>query len=163
MRHAPNILSELLTDPHQEDRDISAVTNFVTSVETARITHQYDELGQTIHNFDIFVDSHILFTTKSDGFVGALIDIGAQRSVIGAKQAKEYTMLFSYQRKILTMSRSRYQFGKTVFPALSSMLISIPTPTSDIREIFDFVDCDFPFLVGLDFFTRNHLQPLICK
>jgi hypothetical protein len=66
--------------------------------------------------------------TRSAGFEGAAVDTGAQRSVIGLKQAYAYCRMMKVKMEFHTSHRS-FRFGSTICQGMGSINIIIPVPT----------------------------------
>lgn len=95
-------------------------------------------------------------------FKGALIDTGAQKSVMGSGQAAAY-LKFSQEQPRFHRTLQRYRFGSTTLLAQQAMWVTIPTPGRIIREPIDIVPCEIPFLLGLDLLEKYGLQPLVLE
>ena len=94
----------------------------------------------------------------STDFLGACLDIGAQRSCIGLNQAK--ALLSRQQGTSLKLSKSFYsfRFGDTRYMSLGRMTIRIPTPDESFLEFtVDVVEPDVPLLIGIDVLDKHSL------
>lgn len=91
---------------------------------------------------------------------GALVDTGAQKSVIGFVQAKAYMLAMSGRICELLPSKSRFRLGSGVVSAIGAGHVSISTPKRSIEETNDVVPCDIPFVFGLNIMDRHGLQAL---
>ena len=86
----------------------------------------------------------------TDKFHGACLDIGAQRTCIGIKQARALTSKQGIKLK-LTPSPFVFKFGDVKHHSLGKMNIRIPTPNTGFLEIqADVVSADVPLLIGID-------------
>jgi hypothetical protein len=102
-------------------------------------------------------------------FHGACIDTGAQKTVIGIHQAIAYCHMISipfYPRR----SPHSFRFGSDVQRSLGSIPIRIPTANGAFLSVqVAVVDIDIPFLLGLEFLTKEFLYAdtvddiLVCK
>jgi len=92
-------------------------------------------------------------------FSGALLDTGAQRSVIGLRQTMAYFKLMSIE-KYIQKSDVIFMFGTTKVEAIGMVEISIPTPTGSLEIQVDVVQEDIPFLLGIDLMDKHGLQLL---
>ena len=93
-------------------------------------------------------------------FLGGLIDTGAQKSVIGVKQALAYVRE-SPQRPQISKSKHVFRFGDSMLKAHESIKIEIQTPSSTLTVDTDIVEANIPFLIGLDAMRKHRVQPLI--
>lgn len=93
---------------------------------------------------------------KSRTFLGACCDIGAQRTVIGERQAKAYCRETS--KKSLSPSDYSFMFGDGLHLSLGSIEVRIPTPDGTFIAIeIDVVSADVPLLLGIDVLDREKL------
>jgi transposase InsO family protein len=98
----------------------------------------------------------------SPGFEGAVLDTGAQKSVIGIHQARAYyraygSLLHSHDPK---SSAALFKFGAKTHRSVGKIQIVIPTPKQPIIHDVDVIDLEIPLLLGLDFFDEYSLNPL---
>ncbi len=90
-------------------------------------------------------------------FHGACVDNGAQKSVIGERQAKAYCKIPEFKFK-LEPSSTFFRFGDGSYPSLGSMEIRIPIPNGSFLKIqSDVVSACIPFLLGLDVLDRESI------
>lgn len=107
------------------------------------------------------------FHEKAPTWQGACIDSGAEKTVIGLRQAKAYCQFMKVPFKPDSNSNV-YRFGEDSQKSLGSIDIRIPVPSSFICLKVDVVQADVPFLLGLDaldlckFFYNNLTDELIC-
>lgn len=94
---------------------------------------------------------------RSRAFRGALLDTGAQRTVIDENQARQYCSSNHIPFELLH-SHSKFKFASLVRRALVRMKILIPTPGGTIRLCVYVVTEDVTLLVGLEVMERHHLQ-----
>lgn len=96
---------------------------------------------------------------RSGEFVGACLDGGAEKSLIGLKQTKAYSRMVGSKFK-LGPSCYSFKFGDLIETSLGRMEIRVPTPQSSFLPIFvDVVDADVPLLIGLDILDQEKLVP----
>ena len=95
--------------------------------------------------------------SRSAAFVGACIDTGAQRSVIGRKQALAYCDFSGTPFDVDTVRNRRvYKFGEKRYKGLGTLLIRIPVDADHfISAEVEVVDLDVPFLIGLEFLVQH--------
>lgn len=101
---------------------------------------------------------HVHFAPTSGSFWGACIDSGAQRTVIGRKQADAYIKQIGdvNSESIDTISKStRFRFGNTNHACDGVLHINMPV-ADDVVVQFDafIVPIDVPLLLGLDVLTK---------
>ena len=96
-------------------------------------------------------------TTSTSIFRGACLDIGAQRTCIGLKQAK--ALARQQGRKFnLRKSPFSFRFGDTRHQSLGQFIIRIPTPNNSFLEFTaDVVPPDIPLLIGIDTLDKYKL------
>ena len=126
---------------------------------------QENQKSFQIHFCTTRATPNITLMTRADdpsfeSFKGALVDTGAQKTVIGRQQAFDY-FVFSKQKPQFTPTNVRFRFGKNIFTANNRIIITIPTPANPIVISVDVVDAPIPFLLGMDVMRAHHLQPLI--
>jgi hypothetical protein len=97
--------------------------------------------------------------TQGRPFSGAVLDTGAQMTVIGMEQAKGYCKESGKMFSLLP-SRSRFKFGASSERSLGKISIEIPTPGSPIHINCDVVKSDVPLLIGLDILDKYGLNVL---
>ena len=109
--------------------------------------------------------NHVYVTRKScsipspDLFQGVCIDSAAQKSVIGAAQAKAYCSLFDIpfqpsDRK----ARNLFSFGTHIHPGLEILDIRVPVSSIHFLSLsVGVVDTNVPFLLGLDYMGRYRM------
>jgi hypothetical protein len=83
-------------------------------------------------------------------FDGAALDTGAQRSVIGIRQARACARMVQSIFELLP-SRRMFKFGDSCFRSMGSIRIEIPCPSETI-------EVHVPFLIGLDLMDKHRLQ-----
>lgn len=92
-----------------------------------------------------------------EDFIGACLDIGAQRSVIGEKQAKAYCRAAG-RKYNLSRSHYSFMFGGGLYASLGSMEMRIPTPDGAFLALsVDVVRAKVPMLLGIDVLDRERL------
>jgi hypothetical protein len=96
------------------------------------------------------------------GFIGAVLDTGAQKSVIGLTQAQAYCREHDAQIRTpgSAKSRSSFKFGSHVHRSVGTVSISIPTPKNLLIHNVDVIDLGIPLLLGLDFLDEHSFNPL---
>eukprot|EP00171_Calliarthron_tuberculosum_P005221 IDg5221t1 len=92
-------------------------------------------------------------------FQGALMDTGAQKSVVGLQQAKAYCREINIPFELLKDSQM-FRFGKGNSKAIGKIQLVIPTPGSMIVIKVSVIRENIPFLIGLDVMDRYSLQTL---
>ena len=91
--------------------------------------------------------------TVSEVFKGGVLDTGAQRSVIGRRQADEYSKHYRFQA-LLTPRKARFKFIDQTCPSFGVMTLFFLTP-GGLRNIeAHVVNADIPLLIGLDILDK---------
>lgn len=96
---------------------------------------------------------HSLFTCTPDrhDFLGACMDSGAARSVVGRNQARAYTRLTGTLTMANMTTPAKFMFGGTITPSLRTINMRVPiASTLYANLLIDVADVDVPFLMGLD-------------
>lgn len=91
----------------------------------------------------------VYMSTSGDAFKGSALDTGAQRTVIGLRQAKAYCR----EHKVEFRPRNagaRFVFGDRACPSLGEIYIIIPTPTGLKQIRAHVVGADVPLLIGVN-------------
>lgn len=98
--------------------------------------------------------------SKSDKlkFNKACIDTGAQKTVIGKKQAQAYCRSQGMSMR-LQKSNTSFRFGNGKHDSLGIITVRIPTRDDEISLEVDVVQPDVPLLLGLDVLDREQLVP----
>lgn len=90
-------------------------------------------------------------------FLGVCLDIGAQKTVLGIKQALAHCEL-SNSPFHTKKSRCAFKFGNHIYPSLGTLNIRIPVPQNGFLDCqVDVVQGDVPFLIGLGFLDSEKL------
>ena len=98
-----------------------------------------------------------ILSSSSNEFKGACLDIGAEKSVIGRKQAMAYCKFTGCKFKHKP-SRTFFRFGDGCFSSIGIIPVRIPCPDgSFIHFNIDVVQEDVPMLIGLDILDREKL------
>lgn len=97
----------------------------------------------------------LLDNTKE--FIGAAIDTGAERTVIGSRQAKAYVAKQTYSPD-MRQSYRIFLFGDNRVKSCGQLNILMPTPRSVLSFYADIVPSDVPLLLGLDVLDHFKLQ-----
>jgi hypothetical protein len=93
-----------------------------------------------------------------DSYNGVRIDTGAERTVIGLKQARAYCRMMKRPLKPYPNSNV-YVFGEDRRKSLGSISIRIPTSQNAFIEVLaDVVTANVPFLLGLDLLRKFGLD-----
>jgi hypothetical protein len=93
-------------------------------------------------------------------FLGACIDTGAQRTVVGLSQARAYSRHFGIPFK-LNPSHSIFRFGQDPHASMGTLEIRIPTSNGGFLPVnVDVISIYVLFLIGLDFLDREGLNCL---
>jgi hypothetical protein len=95
--------------------------------------------------------------TGINKFLGAAIDTGAERSVIGWKQATMYCKSTRTDMDLLPSNRL-FKFGDQACRSMGSLNLKIPIPTGVLDLYVDVMEPDIPLLVGLDLMDKHRLQ-----
>lgn len=92
-----------------------------------------------------------------DIWQGACLDAGAQRIVIGERQARAYCKYVGCKFK-LQASRTVFRFGVDRQKSLGILSIRVPVPDGSMMVLnVDVVPVDVPFLIGLDILDKFKL------
>lgn len=84
-------------------------------------------------------------------FLGACMDTGATKTVIGLPQAKAYARLLGVNYAPEPTARKRFLFGGVAHPSLGTIRVNVPIAAEFYASLdVDIVDLDVPFLFGLD-------------
>lgn len=93
----------------------------------------------------------------SKRFLGACLDIDAQKTVCGLKQARAYCKTAKIPLSLRRSSFS-FKFGNSICNSMGTLEFRIPLRTDGYLPIFaDIVDADVPLLLGLDYLDREKL------
>ena len=109
-----------------------------------------------VHANVCLANSHVDIQKRA--FLGALIDTGAQNSVIGNRQSESYLHHFG-KVPLYRTNTAKYRFGTALHRANRSIRIEIITPGTTIAEYIHIVGFDVPLLLGLDLMKKYKLQP----
>ena len=82
-------------------------------------------------------------------FKGAVMDTGAQKSVIGMKQAAAYCRHHKFDLPSVSR-RAKFRFGDTVLPSRTMLHLFFPTPGGLKIVKADVVDANISLLIGLE-------------
>jgi hypothetical protein len=105
------------------------------------------------------VKTSLINSGNVSSFNGICIDTGAQRSVVGLKQAKAYCDLSGISFRT-EPSMTAFRFGDGTFKSLGLIPVRIPTPDGKFINIeMDVVKADVPMLIGLEVLDRESLIP----
>lgn len=113
----------------------------------------------TFHVPDSFSNLEFFGKSLHHEFIGALLDTGAQRSVIGVNQAREYCVVVGIDLN-LQRSGHHFTFGAGEAKSLGKLRILVSTPGSTLSLLVDVVRPNIPFLLGLDVLDEYGLQVL---
>jgi hypothetical protein len=92
-------------------------------------------------------------------FQGAVLDTGAQRSVIGLQQAGALSRM-DHRSLNMNASNHTYRFGDTISSSLGSIAVDMPTPTGILQIQVNVVPENVPLLLGIDTMDKYCLQLL---
>lgn len=113
--------------------------------------------------------SNIKHHYSSKKFLGACLDIGAQKTVFGLRQAKAYCRRANIPFSV-RQSPFAFKFGNSVCNSLGILEFRLPLPNNGYLPISaDIVNADIPLLIGLDYMDRekllanNLVNKLICE
>jgi hypothetical protein len=101
-------------------------------------------------------------SASKSSFKGAVIDTGAQSSVIGLPQAQAYSSEFG-SRLFIRPSLTTFKFGNSTEKSLGITRIVVPTPGTLVSFDCDVVKADIPLLIGLDLLGRYSLDVIVAK
>lgn len=142
-------------DDHSDPiNDAQIFMNVVAgATDTGAMPSTQDEEDDPI---DIFSVNTVFQATVHHEFLGACIDSGAQRTVIGHKQAEAYTALTGIRKADKARGNMpKYKFGDTTHDGLGKMKVRIPIKEDYFVDIeASVVDVDVPLLIGLDVLGR---------
>ncbi len=94
---------------------------------------------------------------KSIQFQGICLDTGAQKSVVGKKQAAAYAALMKVRLETKA-SNFAFKFGDGCYKSLGTIPVRIPKPNNGYIEVrIDIVDADIPMIIGLDILDKETL------
>lgn len=90
--------------------------------------------------------------TSSVEFLGACLDTGAERTVIGKEQVLAYLALVG---KIFKLEPPKapiaYRLGRTLHPTVGALVVRIPVAGTNVLSLdLSAVDVSLPLLIGLD-------------
>lgn len=108
---------------------------------------------------DIFVDKEIItLLDKAERFEGACMDIGAEKTVVGKRQAEAYLASHNPGVTLGNKSGMVYRFGGGRHPCVGTVAVRIPITDSFMILIeIDVVAINVPLLLGLDFLDRHNM------
>jgi hypothetical protein len=95
--------------------------------------------------------------SQTRSFSGAILDTGAEKSVIGKAEAISYCQENGVPFH-LKPSSCRFKFGSRSEPAVGRIGIRIPTPGKPLEFQCDVVESDVPLLIGLDTLDKYGLN-----
>ena len=131
-------------------------------------THGFpnNHVNDSTATINLLTNVTTIFHKESNVFCGALIDTGAQKTVIGEPQALEYFKLLQTVPHF-GKTCTKYRFGEQVVIAKRTMRIIIriiiPTPNAPLILRIDVVPYNIPFLLGLDTLTQFELELSITR
>lgn len=91
---------------------------------------------------------------RSDKFLGAACDTGAQKTVTGNDQAQSYCNLVNMPFQP-SPTNSVFVFGDRVSHSIGTLNFILPTPTGPKTITAHIVNISIPFLLGLDTLDRH--------
>lgn len=107
-----------------------------------------------VHNVLTTAFDHV---SRKRAFLGACCDIGAQRTVVGERQAKAYCREMGIKYKPRRSAYS-FMFGDGLHASLGTVEFRIPTPDGAFIALqVDVVSADVPLLLGIDVLDREQL------
>jgi hypothetical protein len=101
----------------------------------------------------------IFHDTTDEKFLGGVLDIGAQKSVIGLRQAQAYCQRNNIKLQ-MTDSNASFIFGDRVCRSLGQCKILVPMPNGTRAIETHVVRKNIPFLVGLDALDHHEWKVL---
>jgi hypothetical protein len=95
-------------------------------------------------------------------FIGAVLDTGAQKSVIGLTQAQAYCREHDAQIRTPGLAKFRlsFKFGSHIHRSVGMVSISIATPEILLIHNVNVIDLGIPLLLGLELLDEHSLNPL---
>jgi hypothetical protein len=103
----------------------------------------------------------ITLASSQNVFQGAVLDTGAEKSVVGIEQARAYASNSGIPFVMETISGARrFRFGKDEAVAQVSFIFIVPTPNGPLRVRADVVTTPIPLLIGLDVLDKYKLNVL---
>ncbi|CDF33317.1 unnamed protein product [Chondrus crispus] len=155
---------------HAEDSPLGGSTEHVGSSQATievDATGDSDCEGYLLTVFEDMTDEdEVIISMSTDGkqeradFLGACIDTGAQRSVIGKPQAEAYYIFMGIPFCLEQSGHPRvYKFGAHRYKGLGSVFIRIPVDSNQfIFTEVQVVDLDVPLLLGLEFLDQYGMK-----
>jgi len=126
-------------------------------IKVRRYSRSLKSKFQDIFNVLNVETADVLLSSDAGGFQGVCLDIGAQRSVVGRKQAMAYCRKLG-KKFHPKQSKFAFRFGNEVFASLGTIPVRIPTPDGSFLGLdMDVVEANIPMLVGLDVLDREKL------
>ncbi len=102
-------------------------------------------------------------------FLGACLDTGAERTVIGRQQAAAYARFAGNELHLTEPKNAAFRFGGSDYPSRGVLRICVPLADDLFLPMdVDVVDVNIPFLFGLDaldaneMYVNNVANKLIC-
>jgi len=131
-------------------KDIDKITLNCPQKEIIKRISDAQSSGKDITTVNISGINITKAENSENTFHGALLDTGAQKCVIGEKQARAYTHLQRQSFELLP-SKEGFRFGKGSTKSMGILEMRIPIPNKQfIQASVNVVDTQIPFLVGLD-------------
>lgn len=91
-------------------------------------------------------------------FLGACLDTGAERTVIGRRQAAAYAHFAGKELHLAEPKNAAFRFGGSDYPSLGVLSIRVPLAGDLFLPMdVDVVDVSVPFLFGLDALDANEM------
>jgi hypothetical protein len=138
------------------------------SMRVQRREERFDCRQSRVYEVCVTMSELERLKTNRSRFEGVALDTGAQKSVIGVQQAREYVKMTrplqegsDLARGVglkLLPSRRILKFVDSRCRSLGSMRIDIPCPNEVMEVYVDVVALDVPFLIGLDLMDKHRLQ-----
>jgi hypothetical protein len=109
--------------------------------------------------YSVNSDLEELVSSRNYGrkFLGAAIDTGAERSVIGWKQASSYCKSSGVEMKLWPRNRF-FKFVDSTCRSMGSLNLKLSVPTSVLYLCVYVVEPDIPLLVDFDLMDKHRLQ-----
>ncbi|OSX74487.1 hypothetical protein BU14_0287s0006 [Porphyra umbilicalis] len=91
-------------------------------------------------------------------FQGAFLDTGAERTVIGHRQAAAYARFAGIKMRLDKTSRAVFRFGGPGYPSLGTLHVKVPYANNLFLPMeVDVVALNVPILLGLDTMDANQM------
>lgn len=146
-------------DNDLDENDVDIFNNIIdTETPAIHVSHvvETDQSNESDDNQIVDIFAVGISPPKYEGcdFIGGCIDSGAQRTVIGTKQAAAYCRLAGVQLTEHQSDSLHFKFGNNTHRGHGSLTVRLPVNSDhyiDVRA--HIVNVDIPLLIGLDVLT----------